>query len=148
MTCTEFNETIQRYLDGTLAQDEEPRMFAHAEGCLMCAGVRDALICLDRDLRQLPERDMPQPLLHALERIPRTRAAAPRSVTWKPELVRATAYAVAGVAASLLFGHFQREPHLIGQMVLAFAGIFVFTMSVLRPLFLPPPRSWRVRGSR
>ena len=122
-------------------------MFAHAEGCTMCAGMRDALMSLDRDLRQLPEVHMPQHLFQTLERIPRTRTAAQRSLTWKPELIRATVYAVAGIAASLLFGHLQREPQMIGQMVLAFTGIFVFTMSVLRPLFLPPPRTPRVRGS-
>ena len=141
MKCEEFQQSINRGMDGELRESPDAALLEHAEHCQECAVYRAWLWSLDADLRQLSAVHIPQELLQKLGRIPKSSPRPVERPAWKPELVRLLAYGIPGIVAALFIARMPGEVQMIGNFLLAFVGVFVFFLSLLRPIFLSPNNS-------
>lgn len=137
MTCEEFEELVQRSLDGSISRSDHARMDAHTQICPQCMELKRSLAALDHDLWNLPQPEIPMSLMKALEQIPASAPALGGSLSWKPELLRASLLAVGGLCLALFFDQLQTEWRALGQLVLGTGGFFLFSLSLLHPIFLP-----------
>lgn len=126
MTCSEFDEVLDAYIDGTLATAQREEVEAHLAGCPGCRGRAHALRDLIADARALPREIRPERELWP-EIASRLDGSVVRSLTARRQARRRwiplAAAAVLLVAASVLLTLQFSAPRTVTPALPPTAGV-------------------------
>jgi hypothetical protein len=121
MTCSQYQELLSNYIDGSLDLGEQTKVEHHLAGCDICRAARDDLLQIVVFSRHLPNHD-PSPSVWGrirteIEREPRptVRTLWARVAHWYHPPLRfaaAAAVLIALVSSALILFHPGRQPNM------------------------------------
>ena len=138
MTCQEYRERYQLFLDGQHSEELSAELRLHAQGCHECASYSAAMMKINQSFQHLSEVGVPADLLPSLRRIAQSDRSDEVPLSWSTDIRQGLTYLIPALIGWLIGMQTPIGVQVWINVGITFGVSCLLAWRVLRPIILGP----------